>query len=291
MDISPEKSQIVNLRKRESEFLGFTIRADIKGKKRVARTGIKASKKRKMKEEAKKLIQRIRTSPSAMNALLFNSFVLGIHQYFKRATKVNLEFSRLAYDLGAFIYNHLRPVGKYGHPANPPPTYKKMYVNRFKTFQIAGVYLFPLADVKTVNAFGFTPKMTPFTEEGRNIIHKKLRSDIQSEIGLLMKSTLPNRSIEYMDNRISRYSMKMGKCEITGVELPATDVHCHHYVPISLGGNDRFDNLRILHRGIHKLIHSTNKKTIDGLIQGFQLTGDMINKVNRFRRKCELETI
>ena len=31
LDISPEKSQIINLRKRESEFLGFTIRA----KKRV----------------------------------------------------------------------------------------------------------------------------------------------------------------------------------------------------------------------------------------------------------------
>ncbi len=291
LDISPEKSQIVNLRKRESEFLGFTIRADIRGKKRIARTGIKARKKRKIKEEAKKLIRRIRTSPSAMNALLFNSFVLGIHQYFKRATKVNLEFSRLAYDLGAFIYNHLRPVGKYGHPANPPPTYKKMYRNRFKTFQIAGVYLFPLSDVKTVNTIGFTPKMTPFTEDGRDMIHKKLRPDIQKEIGLLMKSTLPNRSIEYMDNRISRYSMKIGKCEITGIELPATDVHCHHYVPLSLGGNDQFNNLRILHKGIHKLIHATDKKMIDGLKRGFQLTGDMIIKINRFRRKCELETI
>ena len=54
LDISPEKSQIVNLRKRESEFLGFTIRANKKGKKRVAHTGIKARKKQKIKSEAKK---------------------------------------------------------------------------------------------------------------------------------------------------------------------------------------------------------------------------------------------
>jgi len=79
LDISPEKSQVANLRKRESEFLGFTIRADKKRKKRVARTGVKPDKKRKIKEEAKKLIRRIRSSPSALNALLFNSFVLGIH--------------------------------------------------------------------------------------------------------------------------------------------------------------------------------------------------------------------
>ena len=115
------------------------------------------------------------------------------------------------------MYNHLRPVGKYGHPANPPPTYKKIYRCTFKTFQIAVVYLFPLADVKTVNTMGFTPSMTPFTKEGREMIHKKLRPDIQREVGILMKSTLQSWSVEYMDNRISRYSMKMGKCEITGM--------------------------------------------------------------------------
>lgn len=143
LDISPEKSQVINLRKRESEFLGFTIRANRKGKKRVAHTGIKANKKRKMKVEAKKHIQRINASPTAQNALLFNSFVLGIHNYFNRATHVNIEFSRLAYELQAFIYNRLKPVGKYDHPTNPPPTYKKFYSLGFKTFKIANVYIFP----------------------------------------------------------------------------------------------------------------------------------------------------
>lgn len=291
LDVSPEKSQIVNLRKRESEFLGFTIRADRTRNKRVARTGIKPDKRRKIKEEAKRLIRRIKSSPSALNALLFNSFVLGIHHYFKRATKVNLVFSRLAYDLRAFIYNHLGPVGRYGRPANPPPTYKRMYSCNFKTFQIAGVYLFPLADVKTANAMGFSPNMTLFTKEGREMIHKKLLPDIQREVGILMKSTLPNRSVEYMDNRISRYSMKMGKCEVTGMELSASNVHCHHYVPLSQGGSDQFNNLRIIHKDVHQLIHTKAKKMIDELMRRLQLTGKMIEKVNRFREKCKLEAI
>ena len=50
-----------------------------------------------------------------------------------------------------------------------------------------------------------------------------------------MESTIPTRSVEYMDNRISRYSMKKGNCEITGMFLQAQDVHCHHYIPIHLG--------------------------------------------------------
>ena len=127
LDISPEKSKIINLRKHKSAFLGFTIRANRKGKKRVAHTFVKAEKMQKIKADAKKRIEELRTSPTAQNALRFNSFVLGLHNYFNRATHVNLAFSRLAYEIGAFMYNRLKPVGKYEHPNKPPPVYKKFY--------------------------------------------------------------------------------------------------------------------------------------------------------------------
>jgi RNA-directed DNA polymerase len=291
LEVSPEKSQIVNLRKRESEFLGFTIRANKKGKKRAAHTGVKASKKRKIKAEAKKRIQQLRASPTAQNALLFNSFVLGIHNYFSRATHVSVEFAVLAYDLRAFMYNRLKPVGKYEHPANPPPTYRKFYSLGFRTFKVADVYLFPLANVKTVNTMNFSPELTPYTAARRERIYQKLRPDIGQEVSLLMKSNIPNRSVEYMDNRMSRYSMKMGKCEITGLYLFASDVHCHHYIPLHLGGSDKFSNLRILHKEVHRLIHQTHKETIDVLISRLGITDSMVNVINQYRKKCGLEPI
>lgn len=291
LDISPEKSQIVNLRKRESEFRGFTIRANKKGNKRVAHTGIKANNKRKIKEEAKARIKKLRASPTAQNALLFNSFVLGIHNYFKWATHVNPEFSRLAYDLRAFMFNRLKQIGKYQHPENPPPTYKKFYSRGFRTFKLANVYLYPLADVKTRNTMSFSQQRTLYTAEGREQIHQKLRPDLQHEVALLMKSNIPNRSVEYMDNRISRYSMKMGRCEVTGMYLSAADVHCHHYVPLHLGGSDKFANLRILHKEVHRLIHATCKQTIDGLWAKLGITEPMQNLINQYRTKCELEPI
>jgi RNA-directed DNA polymerase len=291
LDISPEKSQIINLRKHESEFLGFTIRANRKGKKRVAHTGIKANKKQKIKAEAKRRILKLKASPTAQNALLFNSFVLGIHNYFNRATHVNIEFSRLDYELRTFMYNRLKVVGKYEHPKNPPPTYKKFYSLGFKTFKVSNVYLFPLANVKTRNTMNFSQGLTPFTKVGRERIHKELHANIQHEISLLMKSNIPTRSVEYMDNRISRYSMKMGKCEITGRFLYANDVHCHHYIPLHLGGNDKFNNLRILHKDVHKLIHLKHKKTIDILIITFGITKPMVHKINKYREKCGMEPI
>lgn len=291
LDISPEKSKVINLRKHSSEFLGFTIRATRKGKGRIAHTGISSKKKQEIVRVAKDRIHKIRHSPTAENAMLYNSFVLGSHNYFNRATKVNVEFSRLAYDLRTFIYNRLKRIGKLEHPNNPPPTYTKFYRKTYKTFKICGVYLFPLMDVKTVDTMNFMEEMNPFTLSGRELIHKRLRSDIQLEVVKLMNSRLPERSVEYVDNRISRYSMKMGKCEITGMFLFSTDVHCHHYLPSSLGGTDSFNNLRIIHKDVHRLIHATDPVTIVKLSNLLGLTPNMIESINQYRKMSNLELI
>ena len=137
----------------------------------------------------------------------------------------------------------------------------------------------------------FSQQLTLYTVEGREQIHQKLRPDMQQEIALLMKSSILNRSVEYMDNRISRYSMKMGKCEVTGRYLSAAEVHCHHYVPLHLGGSDKFSNLRVLHKEVHRLIHSTRKETIDGLITKLGISEPMLSLINQYRNKCELEPI
>ena len=192
----------------------------------------------------------MRASPTAQNATLFNSFVLGIHNYFSRATHVSVAFSRLAYDLRAFMYNRLKQIGKYEHPANPPPTYSKFYSLGYRTFKIANVYLYPLANVKTKNTMDFSQGLSLLHNSRKRTNTQKASTGYYVRKFTLMKSNIPNQSVEYMDNRISRYSMKMGKCEITGIYLFASDVHCHHYIPLYLGGSDKFNNLRILHKEV-----------------------------------------
>lgn len=291
LDISPEKSQIVNLRRRKSEFLGFTIWAEKKKKKHVAQTGVIGKKKQEIKQKYKEYVKRIRNSPTVQNVRLFNSFVLGVHNYFKKSTMVNIEFSRIAYNLSKFTYNHLKQIGKYEIPKEPSEVYKKFYRNSYRTHKVAGIYLFPIADIKTSNNMNFSQELTPYTIEGRAKIHKRLKPDVAYEINRLMQSNIPDRTTEYMDNRISRYSMKNGKCEITGVFLPAELVHCHHYKPVSLGGTDEFRNLRILRKEIHMLIHATRQDTIQGLINYLQITDGQLKKTNQYRKVCNLELI
>lgn len=137
----------------------------------------------------------------------------------------------------------------------------------------------------------FSPGLTPFTEEGRKELYKRLKPYIETEISILMNSTLPDRTVEYLDNRISRFSMKMGKCEITGWELSANEVHCHHYVPKHLGGTDQFNNLRILHKDIHRLIHLKDMNEIVSEIHKLNLNNAMIKKLNQYRTTGGLKKV
>lgn len=293
LDISPEKSKVINLRKNESEFLGFTIKAEVKGKdgKRVAYTRLSADKKKHYKEEGRKRIKQIQKSPNTKNALLYNSWVLGIHNYSRYATHVNLDFRKIAFQLSRTLYNRLKRVGKYEHPKKAPPSYKKFYKITYRTYKINGVYLYPLADISHKSIMSFSQWLTPFTLRGRKHIYTKLKGDVSKEIRKLMKSNIPNRSVEYFDNRISRYSMKNGKCEITGEFLPAEMVHCHHYMPVKVGGTDDFKNLRILNKFVHILIHATKTQTIKKYLDMLKLNQTAIKKINNYRKLCNLESI
>ena len=85
--------------------------------------------------------------------------------------------------------------------------------------------------------------------------------------------------------------MKMGRCEITGTFLRAEDVHCHHVIPKQLGGTDEFDNLRIIHKDIHKIIHMKDMDKIKTLISKHKMSKKTINKINQFRMKIGMELI
>jgi RNA-directed DNA polymerase len=85
--------------------------------------------------------------------------------------------------------------------------------------------------------------------------------------------------------------MKMGRCEITGMNLFASDVYCHHYIPLYLGGSDRFNKMRILHKEVVQLIRHTHKETIEVLINRLGITDFMKNKVNQYRKIYGLEPV
>ena len=124
-----------------------------------------------------------------------------------------------------------------------------------------------------------------YTPEGREEIHAKLGIDT-GMLQALLRQQLHGRSAEYADNRLSLYCAQYGKCAITGHTFDLLeDIHCHHKTPRGMGGKDNYQNLIIVRKGIHTLIHATSQLTIDRYLALFSLNKTQLNKLNKLRKE------
>ena len=78
---------------------------------------------------------------------------------------------------------------------------------------------------------------------------------------------------------------------VTKEFLELADIYCHRIIPKNLGGKDNFQNLVIIHRNIHQLIHENDKARATLLVMEMRITGTQLEIINQFRKKaknCEL---
>ncbi|MFD1738135.1 HNH endonuclease signature motif containing protein [Bacillus salitolerans] len=106
-----------------------------------------------------------------------------------------------------------------------------------------------------------------------------------------MKNFIPSRTIEYNDNRISKFIAQYGRCAISGVELGFNDWHCHHKIPYHLSRDDRYSNLIVLHETVHRIVHMKNKEKIKSLLCDLKLSKKQKDKINELRKGCKNEAI
>lgn len=219
----------------------------------------------------------------------YNSMVIGMHNYYRIATCVYLDLEPVQQHMHYVFANRM------GKEYNRNGSVPKGYIsdNYGKSAQIRYIHkkcVIPIGAVNNVDA-KFTPrKYNKYTAEGREAMNTG--QGINMEIlHSLLNQTFVNRSMEYMDNRITVYTMQKGKCKVMETELTIDNMHCHHQKPISLGGTDEFKNLVYLRADVHRLIHAVNDETIDILLKQIKPDGVQLDKINKFRTKCNLEAI
>jgi len=284
LNISPDKSKITNLRKKSSEFLGFSIKATVKGKKRVAHSKIKSDAVIKIMAKGKELIKKVKQHPSQKNIGLYNSYVLGTQNYYRIATHCSTDFNNIGYYLDRIAKMRWRLIAT--NKGSPDKVYTERYkgYNKSKSY-IHGKIIYPMSCCKHKNAMSFSTKVNNYTTEGRKLIHKPVEKVSEHEFLYLVKHPVENQSIEYNDNRISLFSAQCGKCKILGTRLNVNDFHCHHIKNIQDNGNDKYKSLVIVHPDIDQLIHATKSDIIHQLLAKLNLSNEQIEKVNQFRLK------
>ena len=297
LEISPEKSKIVNLKRHYSEFLGFKLKVRTKGKKPdgqpryVVEAHIKDKALLKIREKSKEIIGQIRKTydPGTEYRLLqkYNSYVMGVHNYYDIATHVNIDFQKIAFDVKKSLYNRLKHrLQKKGQISNR--YIKEKYGTSREVRYLNGHAIVPIAYVQHRVPMDKKSRVNKYTPEGRAEIHKNLSGVNMAVLYYLMNSPCGKQSVEYNDNCIALYVAQKGKCAVSGVELDANQVDCHHKKPVVLGGNDSYQNLIIVSDVVHILIHSSNERTIQKYLKVLNPNKMQLAKLNKLRVMAEM---
>lgn len=291
LEVNDEKSCVVNLKKRYCEFLGFKLKAVKKRSKYTVCSNItdKAVKRetQKLTEQLKKIRYSKNRYDKFRNIRLYNSMVFGIHNYYRYATNVNIDCMKIQFIINKVQYNRLEDLKKQGEIGS---NYIALHYGKSKQLRfVCGFPLCPIGYVQTKNPQYKKRSICKYTEKGREEIHKNLKFEPYAIWCLhqIAKQHIPNRSIEYMDNRVSKYAAQYGKCAVTGKLLWIDEIHCHHIKPRKFGGTDEYKNLVILSSDVHRLIHATDNEIINAYLNKIQPNKTMLNKINKFRKAAE----
>lgn len=293
LDISPDKSKVVNLKRQYSEFLGFKLKVRKKGKKYVVRSHIcdKAYKSAhaKLSKEVHDLEHVPNEDAQFMQLQRYNAVVAGLHEYYCIATDIVDDFGRLAFSINKQLRNRLRKdILKKGHLRNG--FIKEKYGDSKQIRFLRGRPIVPIGYARPRNAQHKRKSINKYTAEGRKLIHKNLDTDVSTMLWL-MRNPVKGKSVEYADNRISLYAAQHGKCAVTGIHMDAHDIHCHHKQPVSLGGTDTYENLVLVCSAVHVIIHASNDETIEKYLKPLNLDKSKLAKLNKLRVKAEMPPI
>ncbi len=308
LEISPEKSKVINLKEQYSEFLGFKLKVIPRGKrsngntKYVVESHIREKSIAKIKPNLKRLIYDIefpsqgrRTEYQAI--CRYNAYVMGIHDYYQLATKVCDDLAPFALSVHKSLRARLKKrvktekqVRKRKIPCEVSKVIRERYGKSKQLRYVAGHAVVPIGYIRHKPPKSMKRKINSYTPEGRAEIHKNLDRIDMTVLHYLMRNPVLYRSIEYNDNRLSLYSAQMGKCAVSGRVLSIGDIHCHHKVPRHLGGKDNYQNLILVCEDMHRLIHATNPDIIKKYMETFKLDQKQKEKLNKLRSLIHVES-
>ncbi|PGS77370.1 group II intron reverse transcriptase/maturase [Bacillus cereus] len=313
LPVSLEKSRVTNLKKQGSEFLGFTLKAVKKGKRKtgetryIAETHVSPKALEKTKQDLAnqvKIIQKPKDSADVTKGIyIYNSMVIGKHNYYQIATHASLGFRRLNQEINRMMYNRFPKAKSRGKRNAKGFTSEGTYEGKDKGIKpylkskmmryLMNRPLVPISYIQHKNPMMKKHAINKYTVEGRALIHKNLADVTEMELKWLRENPVINKrtTVEYNDNRISLYVAQKGKCAITGEKLLPWNIHCHHKKLWSETKDDSYKNLIIIKPSVHRLIHAEKQETINLLLNELKLNEEQLNKLNKLRKLVKTEEI
>ena len=292
LEVSEEKTRIINVKRRYSEFLGFKIKVHPKAGKQVVTSHI--CDKRLQAEREKligqvKQIVRPRHGKTELDEIrIYNSMVMGIQEYYKIATAVNLDCRTLNRAVMTVLTSRLKTqtgnrLVKTGRKLTKVE--KERYGKSAMIRYVAGSDepIYPIGYIQHKHAKGYPLGKCYYSPTGRHTVHENLRINVLLMLKLMRQPSF-GYNAEYMDNRISLFSAQWGKCAVTGQDFRTMEeIHCHHKTPKEAGGGDEYGNLVLMLEPVHRLVHAKEATVIARYSRLLNLDPKQLGILNKLR--------
>ena len=284
LEISPDKSAVINLKKRYSDFLGFKFKVYKKSSKLVVCSHMSDKALVKAKEKISacvKAIQHPADGKGLHKAIQqYNATVAGLHNYYHFATHISEDCEQIGFGIKKQLHNRLRELTRKGKLERG--FIKERYGKSRQLRFLSGQPIISVAYIRTKDALHKKKSINRYTPEGRAEIHKNLGFDTYTMLWL-MRHPAGSMTIEFADNRISLFAAQHGKCAVTDEALLPHNVYCHHKIPKENGGTDEYGNLVLVTETVHILIHAILPGTIHAYLKELHLSKPQRTKLNKLR--------
>ena len=296
LEISPEKSKVVNLKKNSSDFLGFKIKVTPKGKTKhgyVAKTDMNQKALKKAKTNLKLKVKDIVRHTTTFQIARYNLAVMGMQNYYCVATNIYNNLTEVSYALLPTTRVRFKKIAKLIPFETTSQDFQMKTTGirpQTKIIMIADTPLLPINGVKHKNPLNFSQDICNFTEHGRSKIHEEIALVTKGEIRILLEYKDTTKSVEFNDNRISVFIAQQGNCYITNRRHSPTDMVCI-YKNITETDRDKYQNLVFVEIPISKAILTESVEQAKMWLMNYGLSSQQKKKLNKIRANYGYQAI
>lgn len=296
LEISPEKSKVVNLKKNSSDFLGFKIKVIPKGKTKhgyVAKTDMNQKALKKAKTNLKLKVKDIVRHTTTFQIARYNLAVMGMQNYYCVATNIYNNLTEVSYALLPTTRVRFKKIAKLIPFETTSQDFQMKTTGirpQTKIIMIADTPLLPINGIKHKNPLNFSQDICNFTEHGRSKIHEEIALVTKGEIRILLEYKDTTKSVEFNDNRISVFIAQQGNCYITNRRHSPTDMVCI-YKNITETDRDKYQNLVFVEIPISKAILTESVQQAKMWLMNYGLSSQQKKKLNKIRANYGYQAI
>ncbi len=273
LEINQEKTRIYDLTREKMKYLGYDFYVSKQPTKNPQRQGkfivtneLPKSKEDEIVKRCRELLHNIHHSPTFANIHAWNTYVVGVHNYYRGMSMFCKSFRKIGWRIKGLFHHTMSRDVKF----TENQTFKDSYLEgRYRSWGTNGYYCFhqfPVIEIQWANwddkliaaAKGKVKRKNPYAYG-----EKKHKPGVSMEdISYLVNTSKYIKNSRLAMFRISKYSSVKGVSYLSGNHVPVSQYHCHHIKPLSKGGTNDFDNLCVLSEEEHTILHSSTPERL-----------------------------